>query len=78
MLLTVVAIILGISAIAIPNLLRGRAAGNESSVVGSIRTINAGMVTYNSVTRLSALEYPDRIWSERTFLHGGIGQCVPD
>jgi len=48
-LLTVVAIILGIAAIAIPNLLRARAAANESSAVGSIRTINTGMVTYNSV-----------------------------
>ncbi len=38
-LLIVVAIILIIAAIAIPNLLRARMAANESSAVGSIRTI---------------------------------------
>jgi type IV pilus assembly protein PilA len=47
-LLIVVAIILIIAAIAIPNLLRARMAANESSAVGSVRTINTGMVTYNS------------------------------
>jgi len=47
-LLIVVAIILIIAAIAIPNLLRARMAANESSAVGSIRTINTGMVTYNT------------------------------
>jgi len=47
-LLIVVAIILIIAAIAIPNLLRARMASNESSAVASIRTINTGMVTYNS------------------------------
>jgi type IV pilus assembly protein PilA len=39
-LLIVVAIILIIAAIAIPNLLRARMAANEASAVGSIRTIN--------------------------------------
>ena len=39
-LLIVVAIILIIAAIAIPNLLRARIAANESSAVASIRTIN--------------------------------------
>ena len=38
-LLIVVAIILIIAAIAIPNLLRARMAANESSAVGSLRTI---------------------------------------
>lgn len=47
-LLIVVAIILIIAAIAIPNLLRARMAANESSAVGSVRTINTGMVTYNT------------------------------
>ncbi len=47
-LLIVVAIILIIAAIAIPNLLRARMAANESSAVASIRTINTAMVTYNS------------------------------
>jgi type IV pilus assembly protein PilA len=45
-LLIVVAIILIIAAIAIPNLLKSKMAANESSAVGSIRTINTGLVTY--------------------------------
>ena len=47
-LLIVVAIILIIAAIAIPNLLRARMAANEASAVASIRTINTAEVTYNS------------------------------
>jgi type IV pilus assembly protein PilA len=47
-LLIVVAIILIIAAIAIPNLLRARMAANESSAVASIRTVNTAEVTYNS------------------------------
>ena len=47
-LLIVVAIILIIAAIAIPNLLRARIAANESSAVASVRTINTGMISYNS------------------------------
>jgi prepilin-type N-terminal cleavage/methylation domain-containing protein len=45
-LLIVVAIILIIAAIAIPNLLRSRIAANEASAVGSVRTINTAEVTY--------------------------------
>jgi len=47
-LLIVVAIILIIAAIAIPNLLRSRMAANEASAVGSVRTINTSAVTYSS------------------------------
>ena len=47
-LLIVVAIILIIAAIAIPNLLRSRIAANEASAVGSMRTINTAETTYNS------------------------------
>ena len=47
-LLIVVAIILIIAAIAIPNLLRARIASNESSAVASVRTINTAMISYNS------------------------------
>jgi type IV pilus assembly protein PilA len=47
-LLIVVAIILIIAAIAIPNLLRARIAANESSAVGSVRTIVTAEVTYSS------------------------------
>ncbi len=45
-LLIVVAIILIIAAIAIPNLLRARISANESSAVGSVRTINTSEVSY--------------------------------
>jgi type IV pilus assembly protein PilA len=45
-LLIVVAIILIIAAIAIPNLLRARIAANESSAVASIRTINTAELSY--------------------------------
>ena len=47
-LLIVVAIILIIAAIAIPNLMRSKMAANESSAVGSLRTINTAEVTYNT------------------------------
>lgn len=47
-LLIVVAIILIIAAIAIPNLLRARIAANESSAVASIRTINTAEITYQT------------------------------
>jgi prepilin-type N-terminal cleavage/methylation domain-containing protein len=47
-LLIVVAIILIIAAIAIPNLLRSRMSANEASAVGSLRTVNTMCVTYNS------------------------------
>jgi type IV pilus assembly protein PilA len=50
-LLIVVAIILIIAAIAIPDLLRARMAANESSAVGSLRSINTAEVIYYS-------EYP--------------------
>jgi type IV pilus assembly protein PilA len=47
-LLIVVAIILIIAAIAIPNLLRSRMAANQASAVGSVRTINTASISYNS------------------------------
>ena len=47
-LLIVVAIILIIAAIAIPNLLRARIAANESSAVASVRTLNTAEISYNS------------------------------
>jgi prepilin-type N-terminal cleavage/methylation domain-containing protein len=45
-LLIVVAIILIIAAIAIPNLMRARMSANEASAAGSIRTINTAEVSY--------------------------------
>jgi type IV pilus assembly protein PilA len=47
-LLVVVAIILIIAAIAIPNLLQARVAANEASAVASLRTINTAEISYNS------------------------------
>src|ERR1700686_2862161 len=47
-LLIVVAIILIIAAIAIPNLLRSKMAANEASCVGSMRTINTSSVAYST------------------------------
>jgi prepilin-type N-terminal cleavage/methylation domain-containing protein len=47
-LLIVIAIILVIAAIAIPNLLRSRIAANEASAVGSLRAINNAEVTYSA------------------------------
>jgi len=59
-LLIVVAIILIIAAIAIPNLLRSKMAANEASAVGSLRTINTSSVAFSTTygnypTKLSDL-----------------------
>ena len=71
-LLIVVAIILIIAAIAIPNLLRARMAANEASAVSSLRTINTGEITYQST-------YPTVGYAPGlTNLGGGLGAaCVP-
>jgi prepilin-type N-terminal cleavage/methylation domain-containing protein len=71
-LLIVVAIILIIAAIAIPNLLRARMAANESSAAASIRTINTAEITYNST-------YPTTGFSPNLVSLGGpLGAaCVP-
>ena len=68
-LLIVVAIILIIAAIAIPNLLRSRIAANEASAVGSIRTINTAQVTYSST-------YPDCGFTTLTNLGGSGGNTT--
>jgi type IV pilus assembly protein PilA len=47
-LLVVVAIILVIASIAIPNLLRSKMASNESSAVSSLRTLNTASVAYST------------------------------
>jgi prepilin-type N-terminal cleavage/methylation domain-containing protein len=68
-LLIVVAIILIIAAIAIPNLLRSKMAANESSAVGSLRSINTAEVTYATSTRIRV--------SARTFHHSEASHRVP-
>jgi type IV pilus assembly protein PilA len=68
-LLIVVAIILIIAAIAIPNLMRARMSANESSAAGSIRTINTGEVSY-------AAAYPSVGFTALPQL-GGAAPCTP-
>lgn len=69
-LLIVVAIILIIAAIALPNLLKSRMAANESSAVTSVRAYTAGMITYNSLC--PAIGYPATLVD----LGPGAGGCV--
>jgi len=70
-LLIVVAIILIIAAIAIPNLLRARIAANESSAASGIRTINTAEVSFSST-------YPAQGYSPNLASLGGTGaQCTP-
>lgn len=69
-LLIVVAIILIIAAIAIPNLLRAKMAANESSAVGSIRTINTAEITYSSA-------YPTAGYAATLANLGGASPCTP-
>jgi type IV pilus assembly protein PilA len=68
-LLIVVAIILIIAAIAIPNLLRSRMAANESSAVGTIRTITTAEITYSTT-------YPAVGFALLTNLGGAPGVCA--
>jgi type IV pilus assembly protein PilA len=67
-LLIVVAIILIIAAIAIPNLMRARMSANESSAAGSIRTINTGEVSF-------AAAYPAIGFTDLASL-GGASPCT--
>lgn len=68
-LLIVVAIILIIAAIAIPNLLRARIAANESSAAASLRTLNTAQISYNSA-------YPTIGFATTLGALGGI-TCAP-
>ena len=68
-LLIVVAIILIIAAIAIPNLLRSKMAANESSAVGSMRTINTAEVSYVTA-------YPNQGFSADLPSLGGAAPCL--
>jgi type IV pilus assembly protein PilA len=68
-LLIVVAIILIIAAIAIPNLLRSRMAANEASAVGSLRTIDTAEMTYSTT-------YPSIGYANLSALGGAAGTCA--
>jgi len=61
-LLIVVAIILIIAAIAIPNLLRSKIAANQASAVASLRTLNTSSVLYDT----NYQQYPTSIASMGT------------
>ena len=69
-LLIVVAIILIIAAIAIPNLLRAKIAANESAAVSAVRTINTSEVTYSTA-------YPTKGYSDDLKSLGGAAPCTP-
>ena len=68
-LLIVVAIILIIAAIAIPNLLRARMAANDSAAAGSTRTINTGEVAYFDA-------YPSIGFPAALATLGGVSPCT--
>src|SRR5713101_5874947 len=69
-LLIVVAIILIIAAIAIPNLMRARMAANDSSAAASERSIVTGEVGYIA-------SYPTVGYTALAALGGGGAPCVP-
>ncbi len=54
-LLIVVAIILIIAAIAIPNLIRSKMAANEASAVASIRTVNTAEVVFSTTYSVASV-----------------------
>ncbi len=59
-LLIVVAIILVIAAIAIPNLLRARMAANDSSAAASVRSINTAEIAYCTLHSKHGYSLPGR------------------
>ena len=68
-LLLVVAVILIISAIAVPNFLRSRLRANEASAVASLRVINTAAVTYS-------ITYPDLGFPAQLTALGGVNPCT--
>jgi prepilin-type N-terminal cleavage/methylation domain-containing protein len=69
-LLIVVAIILIIAAIAIPNLLRARISANEASAVQSVRAINQAEISYSTT-------YPGSGYAPTLAALGGAVPCSP-
>jgi type IV pilus assembly protein PilA len=68
-LLIVVAIILIMAAIAVPNYLRARLVANESSAAQSVRTINTAVITYSST-------YQNVGFPPSLLALGGASPCV--
>src|SRR5450755_3190109 len=69
-LLIVVAIILIIAAIAIPNLLQARIAANEASAVGSLKAMQSAEAVYFNT-------YPTVGYAPALTNLGGAGPCTP-
>jgi prepilin-type N-terminal cleavage/methylation domain-containing protein len=69
-LLIVVAIILIIAAIAIPNLMRAKMAANDSSAAAGERTIVTGEIGY-------AASYPTIGYAASLITLGGVAPCTP-
>jgi type IV pilus assembly protein PilA len=69
-LLIVVAIILIIAAIAIPNLLQARLAANESSAAGSLHSLQSAEITYYN-------SYPTIGYAAAIGHLGGASPCAP-
>ena len=79
-LLIVVAIILIIAAIAIPNLIRAKMAANEASAVGSERTIVTAEISYNGAGWNNGATPPVYVGFSATLPNlgsGGAGVCNP-
>jgi type IV pilus assembly protein PilA len=74
-LLIVVAIILIIAAIAIPNLLRAKISANEASAVGSMRTIVTGEISYAAAGWANSSNVPIGYSAALGDL-GGTGGCA--
>jgi prepilin-type N-terminal cleavage/methylation domain-containing protein len=68
-LLIVVAIILIIASMAIPNLLRARMSANEASAVSAVRTVNTAQISYESA-------YPTVGYASTLTALGGTS-CTP-
>ena len=67
-LLLVVAVILIIAAIAVPNFLKSRLRANEASAVASLRVINTAAVTYS-------ITFPDMGFPAQLTTLGGANPC---
>ena len=79
-LLIVVAIILIIAAIAIPNLIRAKMAANEASAVGSERTIVTAEISYNGAGWNNGANPPVYVGFSGTLPalgSNGAGVCTP-
>jgi len=71
-LLIVVAIILIIAAIAIPNLLRSKIAANQASAVGSLRTLNTACIAYST----SYGQFPSALTNMGPIASGGTASST--